>query len=80
MPARYYFHLVDSHNVIRDDFGAMAVDLAAAHQAAAEIIQEFTAENAHRCQEWDDWNLVVTDDSAQFALILPLVPRRAESH
>ena len=28
MAARYYFHLVDSHDVIRDDFGALAIDLA----------------------------------------------------
>ena len=72
MAARYYFHLVDSHNVIRDDKGALAIDLAAAHRAAAEIIEEFKIEQAHHYREWHDWTLVVTDDSAQFALILPL--------
>ena len=72
MAARYYFHLVDSHNVIRDDLGALAIDLADAHRAAAEIIEEFKIEQAHRYHDWHDWKLVVTDDSAQFALVLPL--------
>jgi hypothetical protein len=72
MAARYYFHLVDSHNVIRDDLGALAIDLADAHRAAAEIIEEFKVEQAHCYHDWHDWNLVVTDDSAQFALALPL--------
>ena len=72
MTARYYFHLVDSHNVIRDDLGALAIDLADAHRAAAEIIEEFKIEQAHRYHDWHDWKLVVTDDSAQFALALPL--------
>ena len=72
MVARYYFHLVDSHDVLRDDFGALAIDLAAAHRAAVEIIEEFKIEQAHRYHDWHDWKLVVTDDSAQFALVLPL--------
>ena len=49
-----------------------AIDLAAAHRAAAEIIEEFKIEQAHHYRDWHDWTLVVTDDSAQFALILPL--------
>jgi hypothetical protein len=72
MVARYYFHLFDSHDVLRDDFGALAIDLAAAHRAAVEIIEEFKIEQADRYQDWHDWKLVVTDDSAQFALVLPL--------
>lgn len=72
MAARYYFHLVDRKDVIRDDFGALAIDLADAHRAAAEIIEEFRIEQAHRYHDWHDWKLVVTDDTAQFALILPL--------
>ncbi|HMQ94454.1 MAG TPA: hypothetical protein PKA33_18965 [Amaricoccus sp.] len=72
MSARYYFHLVDSDNFIRDDYGALAIDLADAHRAAAEIIEEFKLEQAHRYDQWHDWKLVVTDDTAQFALILPL--------
>ena len=72
MAARYYFHLVDSHNVIRDDLGALAIDLADAHRAAAEIVEEFKIEQAHRYHDWQDWILVVTDDSAEFALVLPL--------
>ncbi len=72
MTARYYFHLVDSHDVIRDHFGALAIDLVEAHRAAAEIVEEFKIEQAHRYHDWHDWKLVVTDDSAQFALVLPL--------
>lgn len=72
MVCRYYFHLFDGHNVIRDDFGAIALDLVDAHRAAAEIIAEFRIEQGHRYHEWDDWKLVVTDESAEFALILPL--------
>jgi hypothetical protein len=72
MVSRYYFHLFDSHNVIRDDLGTMAVDLDHAHRAAAEIIAEFKIDQGHRYHEWHDWKLVVTDDSAQFALVLPL--------
>ena len=72
MSARYYFHLVDRENVIRDDFGALAIDLADAHRAAAEIIEEFKLEQMHRSDQWHEWRLVVTDNSAQFALVLPL--------
>jgi hypothetical protein len=72
MTARYYFHLVDSQNVIRDDFGALAIDLAEAHRAAVEIIAEFKMEQAHSYHHWHEWKLVVTDDSSQFALVLPL--------
>lgn len=74
MTARYYFHLIDSENIIRDDFGALAIDLAEAHRAAAEIIEEFRSEHAGRNDEWSDWKLVVTDDSSKFALVLPLAP------
>jgi hypothetical protein len=72
MASRYYFHLVNADNVFRDDLGALASDLADAHRAAAEIIEEFKNEHAHRYHDWHDWKLVVTDDSAQFALVLPL--------
>lgn len=72
MAARYYFHLFDSHSIIWDDSGALAIDLADAHRAAAEIIEEFRIEQAHRYRDWHDWKLVVTDDSAKFALVLPL--------
>ena len=70
MPGRYYFHLFDSETVIRDDFGAVALDLADAHEAAAEIIKEFQAGQGN--QKWQDWKLVVTDDTAEFALVLSL--------
>jgi hypothetical protein len=72
MGSRYYFHLVATHAVIRDERGALADDLAEAHCAAAEIIKEFKVDQAHRYDEWADWTLIVTDDSAQFALVLPL--------
>jgi hypothetical protein len=72
MVTRYYFHLVDSQNVIRDDLGALAIDLADAHRAAAEIIEEFRRERVDG--QWQDWKLVVTDDSSKFALVLPLLP------
>ena len=72
MTARYYFHLVDNRNVIRDDLGALAMDLAEAHRAAAEVIKEFKVEQAHSHHDWHDWTLVVTDELAQFALVLPL--------
>jgi hypothetical protein len=74
MGTRYYFHLVDSQNVIRDDLGVLATDLADAHRAAAEIIEEFRLEQAFRFTEWKDWKLIVTEESAQFALVLPLAP------
>ncbi len=72
MAIRYYFHLVASHAVIRDEHGVLADDLADAHYAAVEIIKEFRVDQAHRHDEWRDWKLIVTDESAQFALILPL--------
>lgn len=71
MVSRYYFHLFDSEHVLRDDFGALATDLADAHRAAAEIIEEVKREQGY----WlHDWTLVVMDDSARFALVLPLDP------
>ena len=72
MTARYYFHLIDGQNVIHDDFGALAIDLADARRAASEIIDEFRVEEAIRYHQWQHWKLVVTDDTAQFALVLPL--------
>ena len=50
----------------------MAIDLADAHRAAVEIIEEFKVEQAHSYHNWHDWKLVLTDDSEQFALVLPL--------
>ncbi|HRO13011.1 hypothetical protein [Amaricoccus sp.] len=75
MAARFYFHLVNGHHVIQDDLGALANDLADAHRAAAEVIEEFKSEQARHDRDWHDWELVVTDDSARFALILPLTRR-----
>lgn len=74
MVTRYFFHLVDSQNVIRDDRGALATDLADAHRVAAEIIREFRIEQATRFDDWKDWRLVVMDESENFALIIPLAP------
>ncbi len=74
MRIRYFFHLVDSQNVIRDDLGVLATDLAEVHSAAAEIIKEFRAEQARRFPEWKGWRLVVTAESANFALVIPLAP------
>ena len=57
MAERYYFHLVDGENVIRDDLGAVATDLA--DRAATEIIDEFRRDQAQRLLHWQDWKLVV---------------------
>jgi len=74
MVTRFYFHLVDGQNVIRDDLGALASDLADAHQGAAEIIEEFRSEQMGQHSQRTDWKLVVTDDTSEFALVLPLSP------
>ena len=70
--ARFFFHLMDSSNVLRDELGVDANDLAAAHRAAVEVIEEFKLEQPQA--DWHDWKLVVSEENSPMSLIVPLVP------
>lgn len=70
--SRFYFHLIDSSNVLRDELGVVADDLAEAHRAAVEVIEELKLEQPQ--DDWHDWKLVVIEENSTLSLILPLVP------
>lgn len=74
MATRYYFHLSNGRTVLRDEVGVWAADLEAVHRMSAEIIAEFRGNPADRLRCGRDWALVVTDQTEEFALVMPLVP------
>ena len=69
---RYYFHLMDGHDVIPDRTGVEIADLAAASDEALEAIQQFRQEHPATADEWQDWRIEVTDAWGAIALTVGL--------
>ena len=65
MPSRFYFHLNNGEEVIRDEEGILVLDADAALIAAMEIIQELRAEDSVSAAEWEGWRLEITDEAGK---------------
>ncbi len=63
MPSRFYFHLNNGEDVIRDEEGILVFDIHAALVAAMEVIQELGAQDAVSAAEWQGWTLEITDEA-----------------
>ncbi|WP_046869681.1 DUF6894 family protein [Microvirga massiliensis] len=61
MVKRYYFHLVDGHDVIPDEVGIDVADLAQARIEAVQAIREVGQECAHAAAASGNWRIDVTD-------------------
>lgn len=69
---RCYFHLVSSHDAILDETGIEVTDLTAAETEALKAIQEIREEDSAASEDWQDWQLNVTDRTGQVLLSIPL--------
>ncbi|WP_205769926.1 hypothetical protein [Microvirga sp. KLBC 81] len=69
---RCYFHLVSSHDVILDEEGVEVADLEAAEAEARKAIQELREEDSEADEDWQGWQLNVTDRSGHVILSIPL--------
>jgi hypothetical protein len=69
---RYYFHLVDGHEIIPDRTGVDVIDLEQVCAEAIEAIHEFRQEQSAAAAEWKDWRIEVTDAWGDIAMSLKL--------
>jgi hypothetical protein len=65
---RYYFHLVDGHDIIPDDVGVNVADLAEACAETIEAVYEFRQDHAATEADWTDWQVEVADASGAIVL------------
>jgi uncharacterized protein DUF6894 len=72
LPSRYYFHLTDGQDAIRDEDGIEVANLAAALIYATEAIEELRREMSSSSEEWEGWRLEIVDSLGQLAQSLPL--------
>ena len=71
---RYYFHLVGHHDTILDKTGVDVSDLAAAAAEALRAVQELREEGDPAEEDWQGWQLEVTDRDGHLLVSIPLVP------
>jgi hypothetical protein len=69
---RYYFHLVGPSGAIPDETGLEAVSLEVAEAESLQAIQDIWKEGMFADDEWDGWQLEVTDASQRVLLTIPL--------
>jgi hypothetical protein len=60
---RYFFHLVNASEIIRDEEGLELPDPEEARAAALSEIEELRREDSVTVEEWRGWQLNVVDDS-----------------
>jgi hypothetical protein len=65
MSSRFYFHLNNGEDMIRDEDGVLVSDVDAALIAAMEVIQELRAEDAVSAAEWHGWRLEIMDEASK---------------
>ena len=58
---RYYFHLADGHDLIRDDEGVELDDLARVETEALTAIEEIRRESPELVAAGQGWRMDVTD-------------------
>ena len=73
---RFYFHLSNSDECIRDDIGCDVSDLAAAHFRAKELARRVTAFSGLASHEpdWRRWIVTVKDDCQGPVLTVMFAP------
>jgi len=69
---RYYFHLVNGYEIIRDRTGIDILDLEDARAEALEAIQQFRQEDAASAARCQNWRIQVTDAKGNIGLTLEL--------
>ncbi|KLK90975.1 hypothetical protein AA309_22595 [Microvirga vignae] len=69
---RCYFHLVSYHDAIFDETGIEVTDLETAEAEALKAINELREDDSAANEDWQDWQLNVTDRSGQVLLSIPL--------
>jgi uncharacterized protein DUF6894 len=72
MPARYYFHLTNGEEVMRDEDGIEAPDARTALIHAFEAIAELRQDDTAASSEWQGWRLDIIDGSGNLIHSLPL--------
>jgi FtsZ-binding cell division protein ZapB len=69
---RCYFHLVSRHDVILDNIGVEVANLESAEAEARQAIRDLRQEDDQADEEWQGWQLNVTDAAGQLLLSIPL--------
>jgi uncharacterized protein DUF6894 len=69
---RYYFHLVDGHEIIPDGTGIDVADLDEVRATTLEAVHQFRQEHPATAAKWRDWRIEVTDAQGVIALTLEL--------
>jgi FtsZ-binding cell division protein ZapB len=69
---RCYFHLVSRHDVILDNIGVEVADLESAEAEARQAIRDLRQEDDQTDEEWQGWQLNVTDAAGQLLVSIPL--------
>ena len=69
---RCYFHLVSRHEVILDNIGVEVSNLESAEAEARQAIWDLRQEDDQTDEEWQGWQLNVTDAAGQLLLSIPL--------
>jgi len=76
---RFQFHLVGPAGAIPDDVGLYACSLEAAEAESRQAMQEIRDEDMFASEDWDGWQLEITDASHQVLVTIPLDQSR-EGH
>jgi hypothetical protein len=69
---RYFFHLVNASEIIRDEEGLELPDSEEARSAALSEIDELRREDSVTVEEWRGWQLNVVDDSGTLVFSIAL--------
>ena len=69
---RYFFNLVNCHELIPDAEGIELADAKAAAMIAYKTIQELRSEDPSQAHAWPGWNLEITDASGRLIERIPL--------
>jgi hypothetical protein len=69
---RCYFHLVNSHNTIRDDTGVEVRDEETARRLALQTIHNLRQEDDRSSEDWAGWQLDIIDAEGNLVLSIPL--------
>ncbi|WP_046867574.1 DUF6894 family protein [Microvirga massiliensis] len=70
--ARYYFHLVDRHEIIRGEKGLEVADLATARREAMRAIEEVRSKSPSTAANWKGWRLDVADAAGTIVFSISL--------
>jgi hypothetical protein len=72
LAVRYYFHLVDRREIIRDEEGLEVSDLAVACREAMRAIEEVRRTSPSTAADWKGWRLDVTDAAGTIVFSISL--------